>query len=145
MNTICVYLIVGFVFIFGITIGVGLDIGKYQAKCKPWFPISAEAEIESSEVPLSNYNNFEDDQEVIIVGMPGAAGLMVQPGQILTDVGKHDEDNFGAKLVTAQYIDVGISGGCVYSSDGERLLGIVTTKFNSGSMGIVTPVNRVLK
>lgn len=108
--------------------------------------VSTYAEIDKKDAELETYNAFEDNQDIIIVGNPGTIGPFVQPAKILRDV--YDEQRQkkpGAKMISAQYIEAGISGGCVYSADGNTLLGIVTKKYDSSSIGEITPVSRSLK
>ncbi len=108
--------------------------------------VSTYAQIDKKDAELEDYNDFEDNQDIIIVGSPGSVGPFVQPAKILRDV--YDEQRQkkpGAKMISAQYIEAGISGGCVYSADGNNLLGIVTKKYDSSSLGEITPVSRSLK
>jgi hypothetical protein len=96
--------------------------------------VSTFAEIDENEAQLEIFNEFENNQDIIIVGSPGGIKAFVQPAKIIRDA-VDDENNvkLDSKIISAQYIEGGISGGCVYSADGNKLLGIVTKKYGSTS------------
>lgn len=110
--------------------------------------VSTFAEFSKEDALLGEYNEFEDDQDIIIVGGSGPIDPFAQPGKILRDAINDDlahTKKQGAKIISGQYIDHGISGGCVYSADGEKLLGIVTKKYESSSIGEVSQVSKSIK
>ncbi len=103
------------------------------------------AEFDKKRVELPNFNNFGDNTNIIIVGSPGDQQKLVQPGKIIRSVlGEDNKSKQYAKIISAQYVDFGLSGGCVYSEDGENLLGILTNQYsNPGStIGQITIVSR---
>lgn len=110
--------------------------------------LSTFAEVDKQHAELDNYNSFSDNQDIIIVGSPGDFQTLVQPGKILSDA--VDETTklvlTDKKIISAQYVDSGISGGCIYSRDGDTLLGIVTKKYDaSSSLGQATFVSKPIK
>lgn len=107
--------------------------------------LSTFAEIDKRETQLDSYNKFEDNQDIILVGSPGDLIGLVQPGKIVGDVFDTtiQKVKVDSKMISAQYIESGISGGCVYSSDGLELLGVVTKKYGTnGSTGEATFVSK---
>ena len=103
------------------------------------------AEYEKEKPEFPPYNNFGDNINIILVGSPGDQEKLVQPAKIIRSaVDKNKKTKEYAKIISAQYIDFGLSGGCAYSEDGETLLGVLTNMYeNPGStVGEMTIVNR---
>ena len=106
------------------------------------------AEFDKRKLDFPPFNNFADNINIILVGSPGDQQKLVQPGKILRSA---QDDNKKikeyAKVISAQYVDYGLSGGCVYSEDGETLLGVLTSKYQSpgSTIGEVTIVNRPIE
>ncbi len=110
--------------------------------------LSTFAEIDKRHAELDNYNSFGDNHDIIIVGSPGGFSTLVQPGKILSDAVDENTKRVltDKKIISAQYVDSGISGGCIYSRDGETLLGIVTRKYEANSsLGQATFVSKPIE
>jgi hypothetical protein len=110
--------------------------------------LSTFAEIDKKETELESYNNFADNQDIIIVGAPGEMRPFAQPAKIIGDVLEDDSYSIkvDSKMISSQYIESGISGGCVYSADGQTLLGVVTKKYGTtSSIGEATFVSKPIK
>ncbi len=109
--------------------------------------VSTFAEYSINDIKLEDYTNLDIYKDVILVGSPGALGVIVQPATIWYDAVFEGtaQKKPGAKVITAQYIKKGISGACVYSRDGEKLISIVTKMYDSDSIGEISSISRNFK
>ncbi len=102
------------------------------------------SEFEKGKLKFPRFNNFQDKTNVIAVGSPGDQRKIVQPAKIMNDVfDENDKVKDYSKIISMQYLDFGLSGGCVYSEDGETVLGVITGMHqNPGStIGEITIVS----
>ncbi len=107
--------------------------------------LTTRAEYNKEKIEFPPYNNFGDNINIILVGSPGDQEKLVQPAKIIRSaIDKNKKVKEFAKIISAQYVDFGLSGGCAYSEDGETLLGVLTNMYeNPGStVGEITIVNR---
>lgn len=103
------------------------------------------AEYDKGKPEFTPSDNFGDNTNIILVGNPGDQEKLVQPAKIIRSAVDNDKKTKDyAKIISAQYVDFGLSGGCAYSQDGETLLGVLTNMYqNPGStVAEITVVGR---
>ena len=85
--------------------------------------------LKQSEIDLKFHDKLIADQFVIVLGNPGERPNYLQPAVIeRRDVIVNGTVQPHRKEFTGQYVELGGSGGCIFTQEGTELVGVVQTK-----------------